>query len=68
MENHYLTTTDGYILLNHRIPTGRNGETNGKVALLVHGLLSSSMQWVLNGPGKGLGKHNSLSHICFEDI
>lgn len=57
VENHYLTTSDGYVLHNHRVPTGRYGESNGKVVLLVHGLLSTSVQWVINGSGKALGKY-----------
>lgn len=56
VENIYVTTSDGYILNIHRIPTGKQGETNGKVVLLEHGFLASSVQWVLTDPGRGLGK------------
>ncbi|CAH1105282.1 unnamed protein product [Psylliodes chrysocephalus] len=53
-ENHYVTTTDGYILNLHRIPRGKNGTSNGKVVLLQHGLLLASSDWVLLGPKNGL--------------
>lgn len=52
-ENHYVTTTDGYILNLHRIPRGKNGTSNGKVVLLQHGLLLASSDWVLLGPKNG---------------
>lgn len=55
-ESHYVTTPDGYILNLHRIPRGRNGRSNGKVAYLVHGIWTNSFQWVITGPEKGLGK------------
>lgn len=50
LETHYVTTKDGYILTVHRIPTGKGGETNGKVVYLQHGLLLDTTQWVLLGP------------------
>ncbi|XP_030370480.1 lipase 3 [Scaptodrosophila lebanonensis] len=56
MERHKVTTSDGYILTMHRIPyspkTGNTG--NRPVAFLMHGMLSSSSDWVLMGPGKAL--------------
>lgn len=55
-ENHYITTEDGYILNVHRIPFGKQGQTNGKVVFLQHGLYVDSSNWVLLGPGKALGK------------
>lgn len=57
-ETHYVVTPDNYILTLHRIPHGRNGPNpNGKkkVLFLMHGLLSSSADWLINGPGKALG-------------
>nr|UPN66601.1 triacylglycerol lipase 1 [Colaphellus bowringi] len=54
VESHYITTSDGYILNVHRIPHGKNGRNTGKVAYLQHGILSSSTDWILAGPGKGL--------------
>ncbi|XP_047993750.1 lipase 3-like [Leguminivora glycinivorella] len=55
LEVHHVRTTDGYILGMHRIPHGR-GRNNGAdldrpVVFLMHGLLSSSADWVLMGPG-----------------
>lgn len=53
-----MTTEDGYILEMHRIPHGRDTHnTPGEkpVIFLMHGLLSSSADWVLMGPGSGLG-------------
>nr|XP_023025886.1 lipase 3-like [Leptinotarsa decemlineata] len=56
VESHYVTTWDGYILNLHRIPHGKGSKkNNGKVVLLQHGLLASSTDWVIAGPGKGLG-------------
>lgn len=58
LEDHTVTTSDGYILGLHRITTGRNGiyATEGKPpVLLVHGLISSSMDYVNYGPGRSLG-------------
>ncbi|KAG5861914.1 hypothetical protein JTB14_032103 [Gonioctena quinquepunctata] len=60
VETHWVTTEDGYVLRMHRIPHGIN-ETNivGKpkkpAVLLMHGLLSSSADWLLLGPDKSLG-------------
>ncbi|CAH1117581.1 unnamed protein product [Phaedon cochleariae] len=54
LENYYVTTGDGYILNVHRIPFGRSGKKNNKVAYLQHGILASSSDWILNGPGKAL--------------
>ncbi|KAI8442391.1 hypothetical protein MSG28_005909 [Choristoneura fumiferana] len=59
LEVHTLTTTDGYILGFHRIPHGRdqNNDPNVKrpIVFLMHGLLSSSADWVLMGPGCAFG-------------
>ncbi|CAH1989668.1 unnamed protein product [Acanthoscelides obtectus] len=54
-ENHYTTTSDGYILNLHRIPEGKTGRKNNKVAFLQHGILASSSDWVISGSGKSLG-------------
>lgn len=44
-EDHFVTTEDGYILGMHRVPNP------GKPAVLVmHGMLSSSADYVLMGP------------------
>lgn len=66
-ESHVAVTEDGYLLTLHRIPGGRRqgrhsdpgpsgGATARPVVFLQHGLLASSADWVLTGPGKSLGK------------
>lgn len=59
LEIHQVTTSDGYILTMHRIPHGRdqNNDPSAKrpVVFVMHGLLSSSADWVLMGPGCGFG-------------
>ncbi|KAJ8985387.1 hypothetical protein NQ317_007544 [Molorchus minor] len=55
VENHYVVTPDDYILNMHRIPKGRNGESNGKVVYLQHGILASSSDWIIAGSGMSLG-------------
>ncbi|CAG9858847.1 unnamed protein product [Phyllotreta striolata] len=56
VENHYITTEDGYILNMHRIPHSKNSlQNNGEVVYLQHGLLAASSDWVLLGPERGLG-------------
>lgn len=56
IEEHSVQTSDGYILTMHRIPysklTGPTGQR--PVVFLMHGLLCSSSDWVLGGPGNGL--------------
>ncbi|XP_063382174.1 lipase 3-like [Cydia fagiglandana] len=55
MEVHHVRTSDGYILGMHRIPHGRDQNSDPgvdrPVVFLMHGLLSSSADWVLMGPG-----------------
>uniref|UniRef100_A0A2A4K5R5 Lipase n=1 Tax=Heliothis virescens TaxID=7102 RepID=A0A2A4K5R5_HELVI len=59
VEVHNVTTEDGYILQMHRIPHGRdaNNDPNRKrpVVFVMHGLLSSSADFVIMGPGSALG-------------
>lgn len=58
-ETHRVTTSDGYILELHRIPTGRdnfNKPGPRPVVFLMHGLLSSSADFLVLGPGTALGK------------
>jgi len=57
VENHTVTTPDGYILTMHRIPYGKanTDPSNRPVVFLSHGLLSSSADWVIATPSKGLG-------------
>lgn len=55
-ETYTVKTEDGYLLTMHRIPCGRNGcpqsgRGSGQPVFLQHGLLSSSADWCLSGPG-----------------
>nr|XP_021193719.2 lipase 3 [Helicoverpa armigera] len=48
--------SQGYVLNVHRIPRSRHGSgVPSKTVLLQHGLFASSADWIMNGPGKGLG-------------
>uniref|UniRef100_A0A1I8M7M6 Lipase n=1 Tax=Musca domestica TaxID=7370 RepID=A0A1I8M7M6_MUSDO len=49
LELHYVITEDGYNLTLHRLP--RPGSSP---VLLLHGLLTSSLAWVIMGPAKSL--------------
>ncbi|XP_073944684.1 lipase 1-like [Choristoneura fumiferana] len=63
-EAHNVVTSDGYILTAHRIPHGRdrNNQPGPRPAVLVlHGLLSSSADFVTLGPG------NALSYFLAEE-
>lgn len=67
-EKHRVLTEDGYSLQMHRIPAGRRTarrsepSAKGKKAVLVmHGLLGSSGDFVIMGPGRSLCKDN----LCF---
>ncbi|KAJ2945148.1 hypothetical protein O0L34_g9208 [Tuta absoluta] len=55
-ESHTLVTDDGYVLTIHRIPYRKNNTVADprKTVLLHHGLLGSSADWVIPGPGKAL--------------
>jgi len=55
-ETHTVVTDDGYILKLHRIPHSPGDEYNSQrpIVFLQHGLLSSSADWVVTGPGKAL--------------
>ncbi|XP_032520699.2 lipase 1-like [Danaus plexippus] len=56
-EEYNVITEDGYVLGLHRIPHGRdrnNSPGNKTVIFLMHGLLSSSAENVIMGPGSGL--------------
>ncbi|XP_053658286.1 lipase 3-like [Anopheles marshallii] len=52
VEEHSLNTEDGYRLTLHRVQSP--GSTNGTVVLLMHGLLCSSADWLMIGPGNAL--------------
>lgn len=55
-EEHKVTTEDGYILTLHRIPHGKDGPARKQrgVAFVQHGILSSSIDWAIPGPEKGI--------------
>ena len=58
MEEHWVTTEDGYIIGMHRLENGRNNFKSGssKPAVFInHGLLGNSGQWVFGPPEKSLG-------------
>ena len=44
LERHWVTTDDGYILEVHRLPA----KSGAPVVFLQHGLLDSSITWMLN--------------------
>ncbi|KAL3266871.1 hypothetical protein HHI36_011023 [Cryptolaemus montrouzieri] len=51
VEEYFVTTKDGYILRVHRIPPTRKGIAPcNRTIFLMHGLLSSSADWVILGP------------------
>jgi len=54
-EEYFVITHDGYILNLHRIPYGRDGPSeNRQPVFVMHGILCSSADWVIAGPGLGL--------------
>ncbi|KAM7278294.1 hypothetical protein ACFE04_005428 [Oxalis oulophora] len=59
-QEHYVTTSDGYILNLQRIPEGRAGSSNGSgvtkrpPVLIQHGVLVDGMTWLLNPPDQNL--------------
>ncbi|KAG7296058.1 hypothetical protein JYU34_021155 [Plutella xylostella] len=57
LEEHTVTTSDGYVLTLHRIPHGRDAHSTPgprPVIFLMHGIVCSSADWVITGPGSGL--------------
>ncbi|XP_047122208.1 lipase 3-like [Schistocerca piceifrons] len=53
VEEHFVTTGDGYILRMFRVPSSpKAGGGSGFPILVMHGLLSSSADWVVMGPGE----------------
>lgn len=56
VETHTILTDDGYFLTVHRIPISKKNPKKvlQKTVLLHHGLLGSSADWVITGPGKAL--------------
>ena len=58
MEEHWVTTEDGYIIGMHRLEHGWNNFKSGKskpAVFIAHGLLGNSGQWVFGPPEKSLG-------------
>lgn len=67
VEVHDVVTPDGYVTRAHRIPRGRDAPGAPgprRVALLVHGLMCSSADFLVLGPGNALGKLRSYS-LCW---
>ncbi|XP_026725377.1 lipase 3-like [Trichoplusia ni] len=64
IEIHHVTTSDGYILEMHRIPHGRDEhntrDPSKPIAFIMHGLLSSSADFIVKGPG------NALAYVLAE--
>ncbi|KAH8282128.1 hypothetical protein KR054_005722, partial [Drosophila jambulina] len=50
VETHKVVAKDGFVLTVHRIP-----KPGGQPVLMVHGLLDSSVAYVILGPGRSLG-------------
>ncbi|XP_068632100.1 lipase 3-like [Battus philenor] len=47
--------SEGYVLNLHRIPHGKERtDISQNTVILQHGVLATSSDWILNGPGKGL--------------
>ncbi|XP_063824708.1 lipase 3-like [Ostrinia nubilalis] len=59
IESHEVITPDGYILTMHRIPHGRDRNNkpvrNKPVVFLMHGMMSSSADYLVIGPGNAIG-------------
>jgi len=57
VEEHNVTTQDGYILTMHRInkPDSSSSSSLKQVVLLQHGLMDSSSTWVVNFANQSLG-------------
>ena len=57
VEEHFVTTDDGYILGMHRIPYGKGGPSNNKrpAIFLAHCLVCNSAEFVFGPPNKSLG-------------
>ena len=57
VENHFVTTQDGFILNMQRIPHGWNKTQSSSpkpVVFLQHGLTMDSTNWILNGRSESL--------------
>ena len=61
LEEHAVTTSDGYVLTMQRLPQ-RNAN---KVVFFMHGVLDTSLGWVCNGP---IGSHAFTAHDSGADV
>ena len=68
-EIHKVETEDGYILKVHRVLVKKDSLIPRKPVFLMHGLASTAMDYVLNGPNNALGElttlENALSILSF---
>lgn len=59
VEDHEITTDDGYVLHLYRLPHGRqipkSNDTRPPV-LIMHGIFSSSQSWIALGSDNSLGR------------
>ena len=67
LEVYYATTEDGYILELFRIPGGKGEKADPQAKrkqpiILQHGLTSCSIDWVLAGPRRALGRCLKFPH------
>lgn len=67
LEEHFVTTTDDYILALHRIPRDRGPPTSSsrKPVLLMHGLTMASPAFVAIGPHYSLGMALITANIIY---
>lgn len=66
-ETHYVTTSDGYILGVHRI-INPNFKGQLKPVILNHGLMSSSIDFLINSPGGSIDEDTKVvgNNLGFE--
>lgn len=55
-EVHKVETEDGYILKVHRVLVKKQSLIPRKPIFMMHGILSTAMDYVFKGPEKGLGE------------
>ncbi|XP_060526854.1 lipase member K-like isoform X2 [Cylas formicarius] len=53
-ESHVIESEDGYLTKVHRIPGTKQGNTGGQPIFLQHGLLGSSIDWIVNDGNNAL--------------
>ncbi|GLV35381.1 Lipase 4 [Carabus blaptoides fortunei] len=63
VEEHSVTTEDGYILSMYRIPHAKSGPSHNRpVVYIQHGFLSNSAEPLLSGPENALGKFRNFDY------